>query len=405
MDRGKVPLVIVPSELLQSQWAAELNHHLDNLSPRILRCGAGFDTWRSSNLLGPWSRPISNSDGRIILATVQTASRSDFLQRVRQGDHLFLVGDEVHRLGSGMHRNVLSIETGPRLGLSATPVRYGDQEGTKAIFDYFGPVIPPPYTVADAVKAGTLTPYFYFVRLVPLTEEEQERWDQASRDIGIFFARYKGVMHQSPEIQARFNQLLIARARIIKGASRKIDTAVQTLLEEFKAGQRWLVYCEDQVQLNRMLVALRREGLPASEYHSAMVGDKERTLTDLRINGGIVVSIRCLDEGVDIPSVSHALIMASSKNPREFIQRRGRVLRRSEGKTFSNIFDLLAVPTTIDQSEGSNSFVAGEIARAAEFATNASNPSATLEVRRVATRFNIDIEHLVQAGLEDDIDD
>ena len=300
MDRGKIPLVIVPSDLLQEQWNSELNIHLGNLSPKILRCGAGFDAWRGSRLLGPWSRPTANTDARIVLSTVQTASRSEFLRQIRQGDHLFVVADEVHRLGSGTHRNVLSIESGPRLGLSATPTRYGDPEGTKLIFDYFGPVIPPPYTVADAVKAGTLTPYFYFIRTVSLTEDEQQHWDQATRDIGVFYARYRSLMQERSDLRARFNQLLIARARIIKGASRKVDAAVQTLGEEFKSGQRWLVYCEDQIQLNRMLTALRRVDLPASEYHSAMTGDRERTLMDLRVNGGIVVSIRCLDEGVDI---------------------------------------------------------------------------------------------------------
>src|SRR5690606_13078382 len=88
------------------------------------------------------------------------------------------------------------------------------------------------------------------------------------------------------------------------------------------------------------------QGIPdVFEYHTGMGGDAAATLKLFDSHGGVVVSIRCLDEGVDIPSVSHALILASSKNPREFVQRRGRVLRRFPGKSVSQIFDVLVAPS------------------------------------------------------------
>ena len=104
-------------------------------------------------------------------------------------------------------------------------------------------------------------------------------------------------------------------------------------------------------QLAAVQAELAKAGLDSTEYHSAMTGDKEQTIRLFEANGGIVVSIRCLDEGVDIPSVTHALILASSKNPREYIQRRGRVLRRAEGKSVANIHDVLVLPAAVETPE------------------------------------------------------
>jgi superfamily II DNA or RNA helicase len=401
LERGLVPLVVVPSEILLKQWASEIECHLGELQPKILRCGAGHATWR--DVLGPWSREIAGNDFRIIVATVQTASRSEFIDRLRDGASIFLIGDEVHRLGSGSHSNVLRIEAGSRLGLSATPTRFGDPAGTSKIFDYFGPVVPPPFTIDDAIESGTLTPYFYFPRAVPLSEHEQTDWNEQSRQISVYYARYHSEFAVRHDLLARFNQMLIQRARITKNATGKIQTAVEILSSEYQSGARWLVYCENQITLGHVLARLRSANLPAAEYHSEMRGDRERTITSFATIGGILVSIRCLDEGVDIPSVTHALIMASSKNPREFIQRRGRVLRRAPGKTLAHVYDLVVVPG-FGENDVSDSIVQGELARAIEFGKSAANPSAVIEIRRLASRYGIDVEALKSAGVEEDID-
>lgn len=153
---------------------------------------------------------------------------------------------------------------------------------------------------------------------------------------------------------------------------------------------------------------LKLRGIDAQEYHSQMQGDKERTLRDFELNGGAVVSIRCLDEGVDIPSVTHALILASSKNPREFIQRRGRVLRRFPGKHLAFIHDLLVLPgenASIQQGTPSGTAILeGELARAIEFGNMALNPGAITELQRIADRYGLDIGSLIDEGFEDESD-
>ena len=133
---------------------------------------------------------FSSSDNpRIILATMDTAYSDEFVHKISSGDHLFVVVDELHRLGSPKRRRALRIQAGPRLGLSATPYRYGDPEGTQALFDYFGGLIPPPFTLRDAINSGVLTRYFYHPEKIYLTNSEQEDWNSITKEIQILVAR------------------------------------------------------------------------------------------------------------------------------------------------------------------------------------------------------------------------
>ena len=406
--RKEVPIILVPSRLLFEQWYQEIKDTFEDLDLKILRCGSGHIQWKQQNLLYRWTKP--SEDHRIIIATLQTAASSEFIANVSQGEHLFLVVDEVHRLGSTRNQHLLQLETGPRLGLSATPRRAGDPQGTKAIFDYFSGVIPPPFTLGDAIAAGSLTPYIYYVHSMLLSDEEQKRWDQYTNRIRQIYAQYGDNPVGNAHLLEKAHLLLIRRARIVKGAKEKASIAGAIVAEHFQPGKRqqWIVYCDSRNQLDEVLEMLKLRGIDAQEYHSQMQGNKERTLRDFELNGGAVVSIRCLDEGVDIPSVTHALILASSKNPREFIQRRGRVLRRFPGKHLAFIHDLLVLPgenASIEQGTPSGTAILeGELARAIEFGKMALNPGAITELQRIADRYALDIGTLIDEGFEDESD-
>ena len=138
---------------------------------------------------------------RIILSTVQTASSEAFLSLCAQGAHIFLVADEVHRLGARDAQNILTLDTGPRLGLSATPERAGDPQGTGAIFDYFEGIVPPPFTLGDAIASGALTPYAYHVHRVLLSEDEQEEWSEKTAEIKKLYARAQGAGETDQRLQ------------------------------------------------------------------------------------------------------------------------------------------------------------------------------------------------------------
>jgi superfamily II DNA or RNA helicase len=405
LRRREVPVVLVPSELLLEQWHGEIAASLPDIAPQILRCGAGHTKWRDDGLIGPWTRAGSETS-RIVLATMQTAAMPEFRAAIRQGSHLFMVADEVHRIGSPKHLQLLSIETGPRMGLSATPRRAGDPQGTARIMDYFQGVVPPPFTLADAIRSGALTPYFYHVHPVSLTATEQEEWDQITKRIQRLYAQNASAQEPSPAASGQLEKLLIERGRMLKQAEGKIAAAAEILGAHYQRGERWIVYCDDLGQLGAVQAALAGRGLESTAYHSAMTGDREQTLRLFEANGGIVVSIRCLDEGVDIPSVTHALILASSKNPREYIQRRGRVLRRAEGKSMAHIHDVMVLPESAGApGEGEDprlNIVAGEIVRAIEFGKSALNPAAITDLERIALRFAADYKSLMGAGYEEE---
>jgi superfamily II DNA or RNA helicase len=404
--RGDVPLVLVPSDLLLKQWETEIRGAFSEGGVQLLVCGGGHADWRADGRLRSWTRPTSpGSRPRAVLSTLQTASSPAFLGLVSQGAHLFMIADEVHRLGASGARQLFSLDTGARLGLSATPRRAGDPEGTQAILDYFEGIVPPPFTLMDAVAAGALTPYAYHAHPIRLEQGEQAKWLEVTEKIRRLSARAHGDGDGHPGLQARLKLLLIQRARIVKGACRKVDTAAAVLSHHFKPGQRWIVYCDDQGQLGQVKAAIIAAGIPdVHEYHSAMIGDRARTLDFFNERGGTVVSIRCLDEGVDIPAVSHALILASSRNPREFIQRRGRVLRRYPGKSLAHIHDVIVTPDQPADGEDLESMLTGELTRAIEFGSNAINPGCVADLKRMAAQFGLDFNNAA-GGFEVDDDE
>ena len=183
----------------------------------------------------------------------------------------------------------------------------------------------------DAIKSGVLTKYFYYPHEIKLKDNEQEDWDEITKKLSKLIAQKSGSENNFSSIMQdrQISNLMIQRARIIKNAEDKISLAKSVIKKYYSPGQRWIVYCDNQSQLRNVLEEIKTLDCDAYEYHSAMEGDRVETLRYFAINGGVLVSIKCLDEGVDIPAATHALILASSKNPREFIQRRGRILRKS----------------------------------------------------------------------------
>lgn len=401
LSRGEIPLVLVPSDLLLKQWDEELRSTFGDVGLQIMACGGGHAKWRDGARLRTWSRPGEGAP-RAVLATIQTASSDEFRGLIVGGQHLFMIADEVHRLGATSASQLLTLETGPRLGLSATPERAGDPEGTALIMGYFEGIVPPPFGLEDAISAGALTPYAYNVHTVALHDDERADWIKATDEFRRLYARsMAGGDDGSDSLSARLKLLLIRRARIVKGARAKVALAGRILANAYRSGQRWIVYCDDQDQLAEVKRSIAQSGVDdVYEYHSAMIGDRARTLEVFGERGGVVVSIRCLDEGVDIPSVTHALILASSKNPREFIQRRGRVLRRSPGKALAHLHDVIVAPELDDEDAMGGSILKGELARAIEFGGHAVNPGAVADLRRLAAAAGFDWSSLTENGFE-----
>ena len=404
LKHGKSVIVYVPSKELLHQWEYEISRSLPMVDIDFLLCGDGRDSWKSRAVLGSWTRRIPGKN-LVTIAMMSSAATPEFQSFVTCGNHLMVVADEVHEMGSEKRRSLFGLEAGWRLGLSATPERYGDAEGTSALLDYFGGIVKPEYTLQDAISNGVLTKYFYYPKLVSLDVDEQEEWDDLSNRIGKIWAVGKSKGLTTSEIMSKnrnLQMMLIKRARILKNARRKVLLAASIIKDKYKSGQRWIVYCDNQTQMNGVYEALAQEGIAAYTYYADMPGDRSATLSYFEQIGGVVVSIRCLDEGVDIPATTHALILASSKNPREFIQRRGRVLRKSPGKAYATIYDAIVMPNNSEVQSGDKRIVFNELVRAIQFGAWAENPLGVAELKSIAIDYDVDYDECLEGGFEDE---
>ena len=400
IDHRRSALVVVPSQLLAAQWATEVRAELPDVT--ILMVGAGNTGWRTQERVESFTTADHDLGKRMIIATIQTASKNEFMARLRGGSDMMLVCDEVHRSGSNQFSNLFDIQSGPRIGLSATPERFGDSSGTDKIFRYFGDILKPEFTLEDAIRVGRLVPYEYYPHAVHLTAEEEQRWTELSERIGREVAMGGAEINFSDPSSDTLKFLLIKRARIAKKAKNKTVLACDIVTQHYRQGEHWLVYCEDATQLREVMVALKNRGLDTMEFHSEMDGARPDTLLWFKRFGGVLVSIRCLDEGVDIPETSHAVILASSKNPREFIQRRGRVLRSAAGKHMAVVHDAIIVPSGQQPEPDAVNLVKSELARAIEFSRSSINRAAQSELLSLAVRMGVAPDSFMKVGIEDD---
>lgn len=406
LGAGLVPVILVPSQLLLEQWAEQVR---ELVGVRVVLAGGGHDRWNRGGALRAAVESSRPERPYALIAVLNSATSPGFRAQLRPvASKVFVIADEAHRLGSPESRTILEWLDAPwGLGLSATPERAYDPEGTRALFEYFGGIIHR-YSLKEALDDDVLAPYVYDPSWVGLTDDEQERWDRLTADIRRRYA----IAHApdaEPHTQDQLRYKLIERARIAKGAARKIPKAAELISRHYRPDQdqRWLVYCDNQNQLALMRQALNARGIRSWEYHREMQGDAEATLKLFGVSGGIVVAIKCLDEGVDIPAATHALILASSRNPREFIQRRGRVLRRSPHKTVASVLDVLVLPDSIDKNDPTWPLVVGELARALQFAAWGIGQGAVSRLEDKCVSMGLPLAHIDDirpAGVEVDDD-
>ena len=375
IKQGLPALVVVPSKLLLEQWYQELISEIEGLL--VVRCGTGHAAWRKKqpNLRTFFRRPFDGIPGNVVLAVNDTASSDEFVSQIENFENILLVADEVHSLGSHLASRILTLPFAYRLGLSATPERYGDPEGTDKLFNFFEGIVQPEISLADAVASGRLVKFDYFPMLTGLTAAEEDDWKEATAKI-VNYLRFKDRNTKKERDDKILTTLLIKRSRIAKKASAKVSAVTKVLNENFCEGQHWLVYCEDTEQLDEINLELLNDGIQPYRYLSSMGKLAGSELAAFTTTGGILLSVKCLDEGVDIPCISHAIIAASSQNPRQFIQRRGRVLRRSKEKLSAVIFDCIVAPSDTAGESKFDGLVLNEIRRAIEFARTARNAVA-----------------------------
>lgn len=352
-DFGYRPVLAYKSK---ANWQQELNH-------QVMEYNSSFRSFIS------------------VITTHTTFSKSEFQNSIaRLKGPSLLIADEVHHLGSESSRQNYPEHVPFRLALSATPDRWFDDEGTAALREYFGETV---FTFPLEKAIGTcLTPYYYYPHLVPLTHEELEQYQELSLKI----ARLTNSKDENK--QQALEMLLIRRARLMNNAENKLQT-LSDLVDKESHIEHTLFYCAPE-QIDKVLHLLGWEKGLLIHRFTAEENTKERQELLANFASGklqALAAMKCLDEGVDVPSTRAAFILASSSNPREFIQRRGRILRMFPGKESSIIHDLIAVPPTIQtimrdsptfQSE--RGIIRKELQRFKEFANLSQNKHQALEV-------------------------
>ena len=347
----------------------------------------------------------------IIFTTYDTMALPDFTKcilEIRDAKKI-IVADEVHNITETKASKILLSDFNFRLGLSATPVRHLDEEGTKILHNYFQGIV---YTLnlKDAIyKLNILCQYNYKPYYVELTSDEMEKYQKLTRRIAqIEVEKKKGIYHRNQNERDPY----IARADLIANAENKDNVLIDILKHEFNNSlSNTLIYCTNNSsplaplapkQLERVKNILSKKGIVSD---SITWEDKTRDklyIIDLLTEGHFdcITAVRCLDEGVDIPSVEVGIFMASSGNPKQFIQRRGRILRQSidTGKTLAIIYDILVAPPTDDAFEFNTSqrkLMAKELIRHKEFASIAHNKNEAIEkIKPIAEKFSIDLDLL-----------
>jgi DNA phosphorothioation system restriction enzyme len=375
----QVLLVVCPYRHLVKQWARECQKF--GLVPVL-----AFENVRSWQ--GLLSTQLYNvRSGHQPFLTVITTNATLMGQGLQSQLPFFpkktlIVGDEAHNLGAQKLEASLPRSIGLRLGLSATPERYFDDRGTQSLFDYFGAVLEPEFTLRDAIQHGALVHYLYYPILVELTEPEIEIYADLTSKIG------RAIAIGGDEDNDNLTALLMQRARLIGAAANKLE-ALREVMQSRLDTTHTLFYCgdgsveddlseESQRQLEAVAQILGKElGYGVATYTAETPLDEREDLRREFELGKLpgLVAIRCLDEGVDIPAIQTAVILASSGNPRQFVQRRGRILRSHPNKQRATLFDMIVLPPDLGREtlEIERNLLRKELQRFVEFADLADN--------------------------------
>jgi DNA phosphorothioation system restriction enzyme len=399
----QVLLVVCPYRHLVTQWGRECEKF--NLKPIL--AFESLKNWQSRLSCQLYNIHSGTQEFLTIITTNSTLTTDNFQSQLRYlPERTLIIGDEAHNLGASKIEESLPRQVGLRLGLSATPERYYDAEGTYSLLSYFGEVIQPEFTLKDAIEQGALVHYLYYPVLVELTETESIAYSKITQKIGrkLLFKEKVGVNLTDIENNEDITNLLMQRARLVGAAENKLN-ALRELMLRRRETTHTLFYCSDGSpqagsksdlsQLKAVTQILGTELNYRITTYTAQTPLSEREKIRRQFESGELqglVAIKCLDEGVDIPAIQTAVILASSSNPRQFIQRRGRVLRPHPGKQRATVFDMIVLPPDLDRNtlEVERNLLRKELKRFIEFADLADNAGeARIKLLELQQRYGL----------------
>ena len=418
-------LILVPTVTLVDQWEKECRKfHFDN----IIKVCSKNHSWREEidRLKTTEALQRCSTLSYIIICTYASYGKVDVFQEMNEFSkkQLLLIADEAHNMGApNISNKLIGIPYLRRIGLSATPDRQFDDMGNRRIREFFGAEehYTYEYSMEEAIKKGVLCEYYYYPHIVHLTDAEMEEYVKISLRLAKMFNFSKEKFDKNDDI---LTMLLIKRKRIIHKAFNKLDIfkeiVSQRLIE--KGNLKYtLVYVpegnfpdtyeadtydnrdtikddpESEHLIDQFTQVIREAGdkITVKEFTSQLA-DREQTLKDFASgNLEVLTSMKCLDEGVDVPRSELAVFCASTGNPRQFIQRRGRILRTHPEKEFAIIHDLVVIPEVNPSTEMykmERSLVQSELTRVKNFALLSKNVDYTInELEHTLEYYNLSL--------------
>lgn len=360
-NKKLLTIIVCPKQHLVKQWKNGINEFQIKYDS-ILIADSSNQKWKDelTNILLDISLPYKDIKTVILLTTYSTFSSKNFINIMEEyvdEFNTFLIADEVHRVGAPKSKKGLLKKYKFRLGLSATPIRWFDLEGTNVIYEYFNKVVfefnlKNAISTINPVTGRTyLTPFYYFPKFVYLTDEEIERYGIETNNILKLLFLEKNKEEEQNEL---LKNIFIRRANIVKNAENKILAFKSIIFEIRNNIEGTIVYCSYK-QIDEVVEFLSNEG-----YSIHRFTEEEDVRDSKKYNGisqreyilkyfgegrfQILIAMKCLDEGVDVPQAKNAILLSNSGNPLEYIQRIGRVIRRFSNKKEAHIFDIIIEP-------------------------------------------------------------
>lgn len=416
-------IIVVPTRALALQWEDEVKHfNFQN----IISTHTEKD-WK--NLLSRYTTKalLNQRKNIVIITTYATFIRKyiqDFIRNTKGIESFVFIADEAHNLGATGPIKHLPNSIKYRIGLSATPERIYDEGGSKKLYDFFNSE-PPKYTYRFTMKDAIwksdppiLCHYEYYPLFISLTPDEMDQYNIITEKLRKFIDPQTGKYKKDAEM------LLMARKRIIHKAANKKLKVAELLDEQKKRGNldytfvfvpegyepdyaeidEYNIDNEDIHIIDEYSQMFRERKYSYHQYISGL--DDAPSILESFERGDIkiLLSMKCLDEGVDIPRAQNAIFISSTGNPRQFIQRRGRVLRTCKGKDMAYIWDLIVMPPDVSESASTveRSLFAGEVRRILNFAALADNKIDILygELKHVCDSLNIPMFDLLDTEEE-----
>ena len=345
-------IVSTPQTLLSEQWKKEFEDLEVPIARMLIVDGSKGVKGKASmeSLMMDINSGLRQNG--VIFTTHNSSSKAafiDIIKRSKKKCKILYICDEAHAAGSGQFKKGLLSEYDYKIGLSATPKRMFDDEGTEYLLKYFGNH-PFEFTIEEALNTINprtgypfLNPYNYHPIFVYLEDDEAKKYSSLTRRIII-------EKHKSEPDKIYLERLYKARARLIKTANSKPDV-LYNLIETMnpRLMVNTIIFASD-AHIDQVMRNLKQQGArpgkitESTSARSKKGMDSERTQEIKAFNAherGVLVGINCLNEGIDIKNACTAIIMSSSTNEREYIQRIGRVIRYAPGKPISEIYDFI----------------------------------------------------------------